>query len=184
MNIPVSLPKATSHTLLKNPYYISAGWLIDGSGGPILKDVLIEISSGCIISISRGGHGDPDGNSIVDLSNCTLIPGLIDSHVHLSMSGNDDQEIRRQQLNASFYDVQGVIANHIKDHLAHGVAALRDGGDHAGHTLRYRNELLFHRESPVTLRAAGRAWHAQGRYGSIIGRHAFHGQSLAQGILN
>ncbi|MBW2610394.1 MAG: amidohydrolase family protein [Deltaproteobacteria bacterium] len=144
----------------------------------------MEISKGLIVSIRRVGHGDLDGHNIVDLSDCTLIPGLVDSHVHLSMSGSDDQEMRRHQLNASFNDAQGLIANHLNEHIAQGVVALRDGGDHAGHTLRYRKEMLPNRKSPAILRTAGRAWHAHGRYGGIIGRSALRGQSLAQAILN
>jgi len=37
---------------------------------------------------------------------CTLIPGLIDSHVHLFMSGTQNLDARKKQLEASKNDIQ------------------------------------------------------------------------------
>ncbi|MBW1806343.1 MAG: hypothetical protein JRJ06_08270, partial [Deltaproteobacteria bacterium] len=51
------------------------------------------------------------------------------------------------------------------------------------HILRYMKEYPAHGESPVIIRIAGRAWHAPGRYGRLIGRFPEHGESLSQSIL-
>jgi imidazolonepropionase-like amidohydrolase len=108
----------------------------------------------------------------MDLAHCTLLPGLVDSHVHLFMSGTLDPDIRQKQLDASFDEMRGVIPGHLKAQLSHGVVALRDGGDYAGHALRFKEGCLPSSGLPIALRSPGKAWHAPGRYGRLIGRPA------------
>jgi len=167
----------------KDRFFVLAGWLIDGGGGPVRRNVFMDITKGNIISMIETGTPIHDRHNLLDLSHCTIIPGLIDSHVHLAMSGTEDQEIRRNQLDASFEDTRSVVSLHLKEHARHGVVAVRDGGDHAGHILRYIKDYPAHGESPVITRIAGRAWHTPGRYGRVIGRFPEHGKGLAQSIL-
>lgn len=56
----------------------------------------------------------------------------------------------------------------MSDLLAHGVIAVRDGGDYGGYALRFRNQVPPGRST--RLRAAGKAWRREGRYGRLIGR--------------
>ncbi len=163
--------------------YILAGWLIDGTGGPVLKDVLMEISDGIILSIKTGEYRVRDSGDVIDFSQCTILPGMVDCHVHLAMSGSLDPEIRKRQLNAPFEEIRDVIAGHLNEQLNHGVFALRDGGDRWGHALRYKKECLAKDEMPVFLGTAGRAWHAEDRYGGLIGRTPMKGISLGRSIL-
>ncbi|MBW1891045.1 MAG: amidohydrolase family protein [Deltaproteobacteria bacterium] len=65
---------------------------------------------------------------------CTLIPGLIDSHVHLFMSGTQNLDARKKQLEAGFDTVRDDITRRLKKYLSHGVIAVRDGADRYGHT--------------------------------------------------
>lgn len=87
---------------------INAGWLIDGSGNPVRARVRLRVVNGCIQSIQDGcadlhGPTRPDGDiEILDLSNATVLPALVDSHVHLAMSGTMDQDKRLQQQNRQF----------------------------------------------------------------------------------
>ncbi|MFH1351124.1 MAG: amidohydrolase family protein [Pseudomonadota bacterium] len=164
-------------------FLILAGWLIDGTGGPIRKGVTLEIADGLILSSRPSGPYDSAQPDFVNLSHCTLIPGLVDCHVHLFMSSTDDPDIRRHQLNAPFQAMKNIIARHLVQHLAHGVVAVRDGGDYAAHTLRYKKECLPHDQIPLLVRSAGKAWHAPGRYGELIGRPPLKGRTLAQSIL-
>ena len=161
---------------------VSAGWLIDGTGSPLARDIQLDISDGRIVSISDRDDGQVKCRETMDLSHCTIIPGLIDCHVHLSMSGNEDRSFRDSQLNNSYDDIRRVIAGHLMEHYGYGVVALRDGGDHKRHALRYRDEYLMKGREGVVIKAAGRAWHAQGRYGSLIGRSPLYGLDLAQSI--
>jgi imidazolonepropionase-like amidohydrolase len=167
---------------MNEPIYVFAGWLMDGTGEPVRRDMLIRIESGVITSLKKVKRDDlkPIVETIVDLSHCTLLPGLVDCHVHLTMSGMNDPDLRRRQLNLSFEQAQPVISERIAKQIAHGVLALRDGGDSAAHTLRYQSERLHVDKHPVFLKAAGKAWRAKGRYGRLIGRPPEEGHTLAQ----
>ncbi len=149
---------------------VKAGWLIDGTGGPVQKDVLLGIHRGRLRSITPAHSEAFPEEDTLDCGLCTVIPGLVDAHVHLSMSGTEEAGIRRRQLYTEYEEAEGVIERHLKDHLCSGVVAVRDGGDHAGHTLRYRKERLKQSGIPLQVLVAGRAWHARGRYGRFIGR--------------
>lgn len=163
---------------------IAAGWLIDGTGEPFQSDVVLEIAKGIIRSIERKTDIDLTSREVVDHSHSTLIPCLVDCHVHLFMSGTDNPEIRKRQLNYSFEDTMPVIHQHLLDHTAHGVVALRDGGDHGNFALRYRNECLEDFGHSIQIKAAGKAWHARGRYGRLIGRPPRSGCDLAESIIH
>ena len=108
---------------------------------------------------------------------------IVDSHAHLFMSGTPDPASRRHQLNASFEDLKEGMKSHLLMQLAHGVVALRDGGDYGGHASRYKRECLPGDGLPVVVNVAGKAWHAPGRYGSLIGRTPLEGHTLARSVL-
>jgi len=152
-------------------HYILAGWLIDGSGGPIQKKVLLHIVDGRIEEVSCYNQNDCPADSLVtDFSHCCLLPPLIDSHAHLCMSGTVDRMRRQEQLVAGYESIQPVIAEHLRHHLSHGVLVVRDGGDRLGSVLRYHRELLTGDSLPVMVKSPGKAWYRTGRYGGLIGR--------------
>lgn len=163
-------------------FSLFAGWLIDGTGGPIRRNVLVRVKKGTLHAIEDSGEGIRDRGDVVDFSRCTLIPPLVDSHVHLFMSGSGDPEIRRRQLNFTFDLAMDAVSRHIGQHLAHGVLAVRDGGDYGGFVLRYK-ERFQTAESPIAVRCAGKAWRAPGRYGKLIGEPPGKGRDLAHAIL-
>ena len=63
---------------------VLAGTLIDGSGHDPRHHVQITITGDTITSITDG-HDVPAGSSVFDARHLTVMPGLIDSHVHLAM---------------------------------------------------------------------------------------------------
>ena len=67
------------------PTYIHAGRLIDVPGKASRGASTIIVDNGRIIAV-RDGHVAPSepGAAVVDLRDKTVLPGLIDSHVHLS----------------------------------------------------------------------------------------------------
>ncbi len=162
--------------------YILAGWLLDGSAGPVQRKILLEIKNGRIAVIRRATEKDLAVGDLLDLSEHTLLPGLVDCHVHLSMSGSSDPPVRKGQLSASFISAKQMIHKHLASNLCHGVVALRDGGDYGSHALRYKRDFLHENKGTPDLKAAGKAWHAPGRYGRLVGRTPYRNCSLAQSI--
>ncbi len=157
--------------------YLLAGWLIDGSGGPIQEKVLLKVVDGRFAAIEKyipdGGLGPAQ---ITDLSHCTILPPLVDSHVHLFMSSSTDKLTRERQLTAGYEELRPAITRHLHYLFSHGVLAVRDGGDRGGYALTYRQTKEMHPE--MIVKAVGRAWHAEGRYGRLIGRSPGDGESL------
>lgn len=169
------------------PACVLAGWLIDGTGKPVRKNVLIQIQDGTITKIDQietdlESWMQKLGTDWIDFSEYTVLPALVDSHVHLFMSGTQEFKVRQKQLEAGFEEIRPVISEHIHRYLDNGIVAVRDGGDHQGHAMRYK-ELYFEPQNmPIYLKVAGKAWKRQGRYGKLIGRSPEKGETLATAI--
>jgi imidazolonepropionase-like amidohydrolase len=70
---------------------IVGGRLIDGAGSPAIADCLVLIEDGRIVHTGpRGSARIPDGAAIIDAAGGTVLPGLMDVHVHISMSSPTD----------------------------------------------------------------------------------------------
>ena len=167
---------------------IRVGWLIDGSAKPIRTKVQLRIVNGWIDAIQEDWPGDSgkrvehsDVETLV-LNNATMLPALVDSHVHLTMSGTMDETERLRQLDLGFGTAEDAIQRHLDQHLAAGVLAVRDGGDNWAHVLRFKHKHLRTHQMPVRIKSTGRAWHKPGRYGKLIGRALDDTKFLSQAI--
>src|SRR5437868_780746 len=75
---------------LNNLVVIRAGTLIDGKAGPSRHNQVIVIRGNRIDSISDAASTKaPAGATVIDLSHSTVLPGLIDSHTHIFLQGED-----------------------------------------------------------------------------------------------
>src|SRR5437867_10778723 len=61
---------------------IKAGALIDGAGGAPVQNAVILVQ-GERITAAGANVAVPRGATVIDLSAFTVLPGLIDAHVHL-----------------------------------------------------------------------------------------------------
>ncbi|MBU0673690.1 MAG: amidohydrolase family protein [Proteobacteria bacterium] len=151
--------------------YIHAGHLIDGSGGPIQRHVLLTIKDGIITALNRfNPESCPDPARTTNFSHCSITPPLIDSHVHLAMSGTIDKTMRQRQLIADYDSVKPIIVRNVSDHFNHGILAVRDGGDRRGFVLKWSKSPTQKTLRPIQIQVAGRGWHQKNRYGSAFGR--------------
>src|ERR1700693_3095689 len=66
---------------------IRAGRLLDVKTGKTLTNQIIVIQGDKIASVGAGAQV-LDGAQVVDLSNATVLPGLIDAHTHITMTTN------------------------------------------------------------------------------------------------
>lgn len=162
---------------------IRAGWLIDGSGKKALKDCLINLSRDRIASVREITQDDELSSDYQDFPDCTIFPGLVESHTHLTISGNLDPETRNTQINDEYDSAELRIKKHIRDYLRHGVVVVRDGGDFHAHALKYNNEIHSLADTPITIYTAGNGYHVKGRYGQLLGIYLEPGKELAQVIL-
>ena len=161
-----------------------AGWVIDGTGSPARRGMVVRVENGMIVSLedSRESELRTAGLEYTDLSACTVVPGFVDAHVHLAWSGKTNPKLREEQLDQRFEKTGPLIGERIARSLSYGIMALRDGGDAAGHALRYARRNVPADYLPVHIKCAGKAWRAQGRYGKLIGRPPRDGLTLAESI--
>jgi len=96
--------------------------LFDGTGSdPFAADLAIE--NGVITAVG------PDlpaaaGDTVVDLAGSTVLPGLIDCHVHAVASGKDPLALMQEPFSYQFYGAQ----QNLQRTLDVGVTTVRDAG--------------------------------------------------------
>jgi len=74
---------------------IKCGRCIDGTGTPALENAVVVIEESRIVEVGEEGEVDiPRGIDVeeIDCSGMTVLPGLIDSHVHLALGAGDYYE--------------------------------------------------------------------------------------------
>jgi imidazolonepropionase-like amidohydrolase len=71
---------------------IRAGTLIDGVSVAPRKNQLIFVRGERIEKVADGSAAIPAGTKVIDLSNATVLPGLIDAHTHIFLWGEDPKK--------------------------------------------------------------------------------------------
>ena len=133
--------------------FIVAGRLIDGSGGPVQRQVFLAVRQGGITGIGPAS-GLPAGTpqtAITDLSHCTILPSLVDSSTCLSRSPSVDRAVRASMAGADATARMAMLARHVHYCHAYGVLGVADGDDATGLVTRYRQE----KEATIEIRASG-----------------------------
>src|SRR5438309_5460960 len=69
-----------------------AGTLIDGVSVAPRRNQLIFVRGERIEKVADGSAAIPAGTKVIDLSNATVLPGLIDAHTHIFLWGEDPKK--------------------------------------------------------------------------------------------
>jgi len=106
------------------PIAIRAARLIDGRGGNVVAPAVVIVRGNKIESV--GGAVPPDAR-VIDLGDATLLPGLIDAHVHVLLQGDItaadyDEQLFRESM--AYRALRATKALRIA--LGHGFTTVRD----------------------------------------------------------
>ena len=119
---------------------VVGGRIIDGYGGPVLENGVILIAGDRIVSVGRVGELTvPSGATVIDANGHTVMPGLIDMHVHLHLLGHGDYK-RWDDLYGT-KDAKVVMPIAAKQLLFAGVTTARDLGARLDDILSVRKRI-------------------------------------------
>ncbi len=115
--------------------YVHCGNLIDGKTNDVQPQMTVVIEGNKIVAVEKGFSKPGTNDKLVDLSKKTVMPGLIDMHVHLEGETNKDQALQRFTLNQSDIAFRSTVF--AKKTLMAGFTTVRDlGGSGVNTSLR------------------------------------------------
>jgi len=136
--------------------------VIDGTGAAAKPNSAIVMTDGKIAYVGpMAGLKAPAGAKTVDLSGKFVMPGIIDSHVHVGMMKDVTQDEK-------FETPENVQAD-LKQYAAYGVTAVEVLGTDKDFVLEMRNQQRKGRPTMARLFSAGRGAVMKGGYGGLVG---------------
>lgn len=147
----------------------AGGLVFDGTSEPLQgQSVLVE--QGLIRRIAPDAEFQGFSGRRVDTSGCTLLPGLIDCHVHLSLGADENVATTLAQLAPS--EVSLRILENAQAALVCGVTALRDLGGRDWLQMGVRDAVQSGRHLGPIIRSAGKVICMTGGHGAWMGIEA------------
>ena len=126
------LPAFSQRTILY------CGRLIDPKAGTVLTEMSIVVNGGNIVSVDKGYVAAAGSDKVIDLKNRTVMPGLIDSHVHLEDEFSAQSQLQRFTMGAADIAFQSTV--YARTTLMAGFTTVRDVGG-TGVNIALRNAI-------------------------------------------
>jgi len=108
-------------------YLLKGTWLFDGIIDQLIPDAAVIVENGKIIYAGPEDCVSLTGVKTYTYENATILPGLIDAHVHLTFDGSEDPIQKIKSDNGSLLPTLRAIKNAEK-HIKAGITTIRDCG--------------------------------------------------------
>src|SRR5580658_3555289 len=112
--------------LLAQRTLIYCGKLIDPMAGQVLTEMTVIVSGNMVSAVQKGYAAAATDDKVIDLKNRTVMPGLIDCHVHLEDQQSANQQLKRFTQNEADIAFQSTV--YAKTTLMAGFTTVRDVG--------------------------------------------------------
>jgi imidazolonepropionase-like amidohydrolase len=143
--------------------------LIDGTGAPPVRDRAVIVEQGRITAVAV--DRPPRGDAVLDLGGLTLLPGLINCHVHVCLAGDADPSRTLSDESYAATVVRAVV--HARQTVEAGVTTVRDLGGREYAELAVRDSVRRGVIAGPRMLCAGRAVCITGGHGwRLLGRQA------------
>lgn len=114
--------------------YIQCGRLIDGKSNLVQTEMTIIVELNKIVDVRKGYQSGGVSDKLINMRNQTVMPGFIDSHVHLSGETSKNQYMEEFTLNDEDYALKAV--KYSERTLMAGFTTVRDLGGIVAISLR------------------------------------------------
>ena len=119
---------------------LHCGRLIDVKTGQLQNEMSVTVEKNKITGVTKGFTTGAATDRIIDLKNRTVMPGLMDMHVHLEMETGRNRQIERFTQNPA--DIAYKSVGYAETTLMSGFTTVRDlGGGNAGVNISLRNAI-------------------------------------------
>lgn len=107
---------------------LRANRAVIGTGSGTIDDAVVVIEGGRLASVTSAADAPESDLAVAeDLGRATILPGLIDAHCHLTLTGY--QQRTYAQMRADSNELMALVSvRNMQTHLAAGVTTLRDNG--------------------------------------------------------
>ena len=155
---------------------IHAGTLIDSTSDKMIQKATVVITDNKITAIHKGFTEGSSEDTVIDLSDYTLMPGFMDMHTHISSQHNGPASyIEGFTLNEADYAIKGVM--YAEKTLMAGFTTVRNLGDGYNVTVALRNAInkgmvkgpRIYTAAKAIATTGGHADPTNGRSNSIMG---------------
>lgn len=118
---------------------IHAGRMIDGVSGRPLSNVTIRVDGDTVVAIERGLTAPGANDTLLDFRDRTVLPGLMDMHVHLTGEYSQDDRLNDFIMNEADYAFDAAMF--AKRTLESGFTVVRNLGDSFNVTVALRQAI-------------------------------------------
>ena len=134
---------------------LHCGHLFDSASGRLQGETSIVVRGERIESVQAGRIATPAGAQAIELGNATCLPGLIDSHVHLTAQFSATSYSDQFRLNPADFAIRGTA--YARRTLLAGFTTVRNLGDGANESIALRNAIKAGIVDGPRILTAGRA---------------------------
>jgi imidazolonepropionase-like amidohydrolase len=163
-----------SQMLFAQRILIYCGKLIDPKALTIQNAFTVIVSGDTVLAVQQGYLAAGSGDQVIDLKNRTVMPGLIDTHVHMTFQPSPNQYLNGFLENPADYAIRSTV--YARTTLMAGFTTVRDLGGALGLGISLRDAI---RKGVVP----GPRIYTAGKYISSTGGHGDRTNGYRQDLM-
>lgn len=172
MRFLVSLAALLAAPLVFADTLIHAGRLIDGEADGARETVTVRVVGSTIAAVESGFTVPDTDDAVIDLREHTVLPGLMDMHVHISSEYSSNSRLNQFVKNEA--DLALDAAMYARRTLEAGFTVVRNLGDRMNETIALRNAINAGKVPGPRIFSAGRSLASTGGHADPTNGWAAH----------